>query len=678
MSDDYDYLFKCICVGDGGCGKTALVIRFSQGYFEQNYRLTIGVEFAIKTIEIPEVGKKVKLQIWDTGGQERFQYVRPLYYRGAMGAIVLFDLTNRESFDHIPKWIEEVRTNAGDIPMLLVGNKKDLVDERQISREEAEELAKELNMYYIESSAKDGTGVGDVFAILSCLMMGVEVPAVFLQGTEVVDTSGKILGSSKESVASKETSVPMEEVYAENSQESEALPTAFASIESSEEEIPPYENESIPILEANKEEDLFDIPSVSESKKIEQQSFMEEWEIPSSSSSSQNKAPIKADDIPPVPPKPSAKKPSSGPIVFTALDSIPKEELEDISATIPPVPPKPSAKKPSSGPIVFTAPDSIPKEELEDISATIPPVPPKPSAKKSSSGPIVFTAPDSIPEEELEDISATIPPVPPKPSAKKSSSGPIVFTAPDSIPEEESEDISATIPPVPPKPTEKKQETEPILFASSKDFVKEEDIKKLIPPVPPKDKKAMQGPLTFDVPKKKSEMPQKPVTFINARPATPPPGFKPRTVSNPIFAIQPKQNKKETTSIPFMGSSSQSKKSVDSMNTFLGALGSKIKEKPKSSASLQGFQPFTPKTSAKESSKPAFFIPKVEQEKPKEIPIIKPFQPGNDKLNVAEAKKDKKKDKKKKKKDKNIIICPTCGAILNSSYKFCNKCGTKL
>src|SRR6056297_474027 len=129
MSEDYDYLFKSVIVGDGGAGKTAIVVRFSQGFFQESYKLTIGVEFAVKTISITTVDGRdllVKLQIWDTGGQERFQYVRPLYYKGAMGAIVLFDVTNRESFDHVSKWITEVTDNAGKLPMLLVGNKTDL------------------------------------------------------------------------------------------------------------------------------------------------------------------------------------------------------------------------------------------------------------------------------------------------------------------------------------------------------------------------------------------------------------------------------------------------------------------------------------------------------------------------------------------------------------------------
>jgi small GTP-binding protein len=178
--DDYDYLFKCVVVGDGGCGKTAIVVRFSQGFFQEQYKLTIGVEFAVKTIDVK--GYRVKTQIWDTGGQERFQYVRPLYYKGSMGALLVFDLTNRESFDHIAKWIEEVRSNAGKIPMIIVGNKSDLVNERKISREEATQFAKSLDLFYVESSAKSGEGIGDVFAVLALLMIGEKIPPDLLTG----------------------------------------------------------------------------------------------------------------------------------------------------------------------------------------------------------------------------------------------------------------------------------------------------------------------------------------------------------------------------------------------------------------------------------------------------------------------------------------------------------------
>ena len=177
--EDYDYLFKAIIVGDGGCGKTAVVVRFSKGFFKEKYKLTIGVEFAVKNLTLNN--NVVKLQIWDTGGQERFQYVRPLYYKGAMGCIILFDLTNRASFEHIPKWIEEVEKEAGKIPMLLVGNKLDLKDQRQVPREEAEQMADELGMKYIESSAKTGNGVRDVFGALAYLMMGEDIPPEFLE-----------------------------------------------------------------------------------------------------------------------------------------------------------------------------------------------------------------------------------------------------------------------------------------------------------------------------------------------------------------------------------------------------------------------------------------------------------------------------------------------------------------
>ncbi|MHA1719657.1 MAG: GTP-binding protein [Promethearchaeota archaeon] len=179
MAEDYDFLFKSVIVGDGGSGKTAVVVRFSQGFFQENYKLTIGVEFAVKTININN--NKVKLQIWDTGGQERFRYVRPLYYKGSMGCIILFDLTNRESFDHVPKWLEEVKKEAGNIPILLVGNKSDLVAERKVSIDEAKQIANDLNMFYVESSAKSGKGVGDIFAMLSLLMIGEDIPPEMLK-----------------------------------------------------------------------------------------------------------------------------------------------------------------------------------------------------------------------------------------------------------------------------------------------------------------------------------------------------------------------------------------------------------------------------------------------------------------------------------------------------------------
>ncbi len=182
MSDEYDFLFKSIVVGDGGVGKTALTLRFSKDFFSEDYKMTIGVDFHVKTlsIETNEGPIRAKLQIWDTGGQERFSSIRPMYYRGSLGALLIFDLTNYESFEHLPQWIEEVRANVkSDIPLLLVGNKCDLLEERTVTNEEINEFTGKFNLYYMETSAKTGDGVGDCFYILACLMIGSGVPDQF-------------------------------------------------------------------------------------------------------------------------------------------------------------------------------------------------------------------------------------------------------------------------------------------------------------------------------------------------------------------------------------------------------------------------------------------------------------------------------------------------------------------
>ena len=166
---EYDYLFKVIVVGDGAVGKTAITIRFAEGRFEEHYKMTIGVDFAIKLLEIG--GYKVKLQVWDTGGQERFSYIRPLYYKGAMAALAIFDLTNRESFDNLPKWFQEVAENCGAIPLMLVGNKADLPD-RAVTTEEGQSLSDKLGIMYYEASAKSGDNINLMFEKLGERLLG--------------------------------------------------------------------------------------------------------------------------------------------------------------------------------------------------------------------------------------------------------------------------------------------------------------------------------------------------------------------------------------------------------------------------------------------------------------------------------------------------------------------------
>ncbi|MHA1459932.1 MAG: GTP-binding protein [Promethearchaeota archaeon] len=188
MAEEYDYLFKSIVVGDGGVGKTALTLRFSKGFFTEDYKMTIGVDFHVKTISIDtsEGPIKCKLQLWDTGGQERFSSIRPMYYRGSLGTILVFDLTNSASFEHLPQWIEEVRANIkSEIPVLLIGNKSDLLDQRAVSIEEISKFTSDFNLYYMETSAKTGDGVGDCFYILACLMIGQGVPEQMITNTTV-------------------------------------------------------------------------------------------------------------------------------------------------------------------------------------------------------------------------------------------------------------------------------------------------------------------------------------------------------------------------------------------------------------------------------------------------------------------------------------------------------------
>ncbi|MBN1214004.1 MAG: GTP-binding protein [Candidatus Lokiarchaeota archaeon] len=212
MTEDYDYLFKSIVVGDGGVGKTAMTLRFSKGFFTEDYKMTIGVDFHVRTInvETDEETIRAKLQIWDTGGQERFSSIRPMYYRGALGALLMFDLTNLPSFEHLPQWIEEVRANVqNEVPLLLVGNKCDLIDQRAVTLEEIDTFTRDFNLYYMEASAKTGDNVGDCFQILACLMIGNGVPEKLIAEGNVC-APGYVLSSP---AMGQQPSIASNEVY---------------------------------------------------------------------------------------------------------------------------------------------------------------------------------------------------------------------------------------------------------------------------------------------------------------------------------------------------------------------------------------------------------------------------------------------------------------------------------
>jgi small GTP-binding protein len=157
-----EYSFKIVVVGASGVGKTAIVTQLVNQTFKSESQPTIGVEF--KSYALPSEEESVKLQIWDTAGQERFRSVSKAYFRNAYGAVLVFDLTNKQSFDELNLWINDLNTLC--IPnayIIMVGNKADLVDDRTVSEGEAQETAKRYNLEYLETSAKTGQSVPEAF-----------------------------------------------------------------------------------------------------------------------------------------------------------------------------------------------------------------------------------------------------------------------------------------------------------------------------------------------------------------------------------------------------------------------------------------------------------------------------------------------------------------------------------
>ena len=159
---NYDYLLKYIIIGDAAVGKSNLLLRFSQNDFKAEYQLTIGVEFGAKNIDISN--KKYRLQIWDTAGQENYRSITRAYYKNSVCAILVYDITKRDSFEHISSWIEDcLAQSPKTVFMVLVGNKCDLNDQRQVSTEEGQNMAKDNNMIFYETSAKSGLNVDKIF-----------------------------------------------------------------------------------------------------------------------------------------------------------------------------------------------------------------------------------------------------------------------------------------------------------------------------------------------------------------------------------------------------------------------------------------------------------------------------------------------------------------------------------
>ncbi len=161
-----DYIFKFLIIGDSSVGKSNLLLRFSDNIFHDTFLPTIGVDFKIRNIV--QDGNNIKLNIWDTAGQERFKTITAAYYKGAHGIIIVYDITDRESFNNISSWIFEIRKHSGpNVIKLLVGNKCDMEVDRKVSREEAQSFADSQNMKYLETSAKEKINVDESFMLLS-------------------------------------------------------------------------------------------------------------------------------------------------------------------------------------------------------------------------------------------------------------------------------------------------------------------------------------------------------------------------------------------------------------------------------------------------------------------------------------------------------------------------------
>ncbi|CAF9927545.1 MAG: Ras- protein Rab-11A [Heterodermia speciosa] len=157
-NDEYDFLFKVVLIGDSGVGKSNLLSRFTRNEFNLDSKSTIGVEFATRSIQVD--AKTIKAQIWDTAGQERYRAITSAYYRGAVGALLVYDISKHQTYENVQRWLKELRDHAdANIVIMLVGNKSDLRHLRAVPTEEAKQFASDNNLSFIETSALDASNV---------------------------------------------------------------------------------------------------------------------------------------------------------------------------------------------------------------------------------------------------------------------------------------------------------------------------------------------------------------------------------------------------------------------------------------------------------------------------------------------------------------------------------------
>ncbi|XP_040992188.1 ras-related protein Rab11C-like [Juglans microcarpa x Juglans regia] len=162
VDHEYDYLFKIVLIGDSGVGKSNILSRFTRNEFCLESKSTIGVEFATRTLQVE--GKTVKAQIWDTAGQERYRAITSAYYRGAVGTLLVYDITKRQTFDNVQRWLRELRDHAdSNIVIMMVGNKSDLSHLRATTEEDGQALAEREGLSFLETSALEATNIEKAF-----------------------------------------------------------------------------------------------------------------------------------------------------------------------------------------------------------------------------------------------------------------------------------------------------------------------------------------------------------------------------------------------------------------------------------------------------------------------------------------------------------------------------------
>ena len=165
LTEEYDLMFKILLLGDSGVGKSSLLLRYTKNEFISDLRSTIGVEFALKYLTIDNF--QLKVQIWDTAGMERYRSITNAYYKGAKGVIVVYDICRKKSFENVDKWIDDFKSKADDdAVIILIGNKSDLDEKREVSKEEAESKAQKNKFGFMETSAKDNNNVQKAFETL--------------------------------------------------------------------------------------------------------------------------------------------------------------------------------------------------------------------------------------------------------------------------------------------------------------------------------------------------------------------------------------------------------------------------------------------------------------------------------------------------------------------------------